>query len=234
MWSVGPDPAKPGDMIVTSDLRRDGLRGVAKDATLANAIEPHKLWFGTLEGALEHEMSVPATSVPGQSLVTTSSLAESGDLVALAPGSSVTAGDAETQAQLQAALAGGDTLVVPKQVLAGGIPGWWQVAHDTGNVSAILDQRNGGIWGPVPPPKGPGVNRIPDPEDPFYKRGFEDPQAVCDELGALPEAGEFGETRATSGSVCAASMPAWKMTAVAVEVAVLLAACYAAWNAGGN
>ena len=80
----------------------------------------HKLWFGALEGALEHETSAPPEDVSGATLVTTSSLAESGDLVALAPGSPVTAGDAETQARLQAALAGGDTLVVPKQVFSGG------------------------------------------------------------------------------------------------------------------
>jgi hypothetical protein len=234
MWSVGPDPSKSGDLVVTSDLRRDGLRGMAKDSSGQAAIAQHKLWFGALEGALEHEMSAPPDSVPGASLVTTSSLAESGDLVALTPGSPVTASDAETQARLQAALAGGDTLVVPKQAFGGGITGWWQVAHDTGDVRAVLDQVNGGIFGPIPPPKGPGISHIRNPEDPFYKRAFENPQAVCDELGKLPPFGQSGEDRGTSGNVCKPSMPAWKMTAIAVGVAGLLAAAYAAWHAGGG
>jgi hypothetical protein len=234
IWSVGPDPAKPGDLIVTSDLRRDALRGVARDATLANVVGQRKLWFAALEGALEHEMSAPPNDAPDASLVTTSSLTETGDLVALAPGSPVAAGDPETQARLQSALAGGDTLVVPKRVLGGGIAGWWQVAHDTGDVRAVLDQLNGGMLGPLPPPKGPGINHIPNPDSPFYKRAFENPQAVCDELGALPAAGESGETRATSGNVCKPSMPAWKVAAISVEVAVLLAACYEAWQAGSN
>ena len=232
MWSVGPDPSKSGALVVTSDLRRDGLRGVAKDSSGQAAIAQHKLWFGALEGALEHEMSAPPEDVSGAALVTTSSLAESGDLVALTPGSPVTASDAETQARLQAALAGGDTLVVPKQVFSGGISGWWQVAHNTGDVRAVLDQLNGGIFGPVPPPKGPGLNHIRDPESPFYKRAFENPQAVCDELGKLPPFGQSGEDRADSGNVCKPSMPAWKM--VSIGVAVILAASYAAWQASGG
>jgi hypothetical protein len=219
-------------LVVTSDLRRDGLRGIAKDSSGQAAIAQHKLWFGALEGALEHEMSVPPEGVPGATLVTTSSLAESGDLVALTPGSPVTASDPETQARLQAALAGGDTLVVPKQVFGGGISGWWQVAHDTGDVNAVLDQLNAGMLGPEPPPKGPGLNHIRNPEDPFYKRGFENPQAVCDELGKAPPFGQSGEDRGTSGNVCKPSMPAWKM--VTIGVVVILAACYAAWNAGGG
>jgi hypothetical protein len=234
IWSVGPDPSKSGDLVVTSDLRRDGLRGVANDATLVNVVAQHKLWFGALEGALEHEMSAPPEGVPGATLVTTSSLAESGDLVALTPGSTVTASDPETQARLQAALAGGDTLVVPKQVFSGGIPGWWQVAHDTGDVHAILDQLNAGMLGPIPPPKGPGTVKVNNPDDPFYDRGFKNAQAACDELFAAPKVGESGERQATSGNVCKPSMPAWKMTAIAVGAAGLLAAAYAAWHAGGG
>ena len=230
IWSVGPDPAKSGDLVVTSDLRRDGLRGVAKDSSGQAAIAQHKLWFGALEGALEHEMSAPPEGVPGATLVTTSSLGESGDLVALTPGSPVTASDAETQARLQAALAGGDTLVVPKQVLGGGISGWWQVGHNTGDVYAVLDQLNAGMLGPEPPPKGPGLNYIRDPESPFFKRAFENPQAVCDELGKLPPFGQSGEDRADSGNVCKPSMPAWKM--LSIEVTLILAACYGAWKAG--
>lgn len=250
IWGVGPDPGgNPNEVAVTSDLRRDGLRGVANDAAQSNALAQHKLWFGALEGALEHEIAVPPLA--GASFVTTSSLTESGDLVALAAGSAVSAKDPETQAQLQAALAKGDTIVVPKQVLAGGVSGWWQVARQTGDVSPVLGGTLNGAAGetfgkkpinrqaeyqwrqPKNPgsPGGSGTANIKNPEDPIYKRGFKNPNLVCRELEALDMEG--AEDRSTSGRVCEESTPAWVNTGVVVsEIVFFLVLAWEAWQWG--
>lgn len=138
VWSLGPDPSgKPKSLLFESDLRRDKLRGVAKDPSGAGIIAQHKLWFGALEGALETELAA-RTNLDPASLVSTSSLTDAGSLVAIGPGSTASASDPETEARLQVALAGGDTLVVPKQVLSGGVSGWWQISHDTGDVRPVL------------------------------------------------------------------------------------------------
>ena len=78
IWSVGPDPSgKSGATYMESDLRRDSLRGVAKDSSQGQALAQHKLLFGALEGALEHEMAAPPHPDPAMPFVSTSGLADS-------------------------------------------------------------------------------------------------------------------------------------------------------------
>jgi hypothetical protein len=246
IWSIAPDATGPNVVVVTSDLRRDALRGVAKDPTLATAIASHKLWCGTLEGALEHELGAPDANQSNASFVTTSALTEAGALVAFGPGSAVAAADPETQARLQASLAAGDTIIVPKQVLSGGLSGWWRVAPQSGDVSPVLDGTlNGNIIrtntlgkpaevvgsgrGVTKPgaPSGNGTASV-NADDPFYKYAERNAQLICDRIGAGIEA---EEDRASSGRVCKESTPSWgKIGVVAVEVGTVLWAIFEAWK----
>lgn len=223
IWGVGPDPTgKSNQVVVESDLRRDALRGVAKDANAATAVAQHKLLFGALEGALEHEMSVPPHPDASTIFVTTSSLADAGNVEAIVSGNTaVKAADPETDARLQAAVATGDTIVVPKDVLSGGTSGWWQISR-TGDVRAVLDddidggKTIGGYnntkpvssnWTPKGNPiQGPIGQRPRDflPEDPNYYRPKPKPKGE-----------EFQEYETTNWTAWLAS-PAFKLIAASL------------------
>jgi transglutaminase-like putative cysteine protease len=227
VWSVSPDPTGKGAFLFTqSDLRRDTLRGIAKDSSGQAAIAQHKLWFGALEGALEQEMGAPPSPDPASPFVSTSSLADSGDVVVLGPGAggSVSASDPETQARLQAALASGDTLVVPKQVLAGGSSGWWQIAHDTGDMRAVLDDdlnMSGGGYSPKVPPVGQyGPQRI----------NYANIDQEFDEATKLLSRGlEVGGEEEAVAEVPRASTPAWAYVGMGIiDVGLTVLAIYEA------
>jgi hypothetical protein len=222
VWSVGPDPAGKADSVfMESDLRRDVLRGIAKDPSQSVALAQHKLWFGALEGALEHEMGVMPSADPANPFVTTSSLADSGSVVVLGPGAgTVSATDPETQARLQVALATGDTLIVPKQVFTGGISGWWQISHDTGDMRAVLaddlDASKGGFT-PGGYGRGPIRGKLPGgggppktyhlPEDPKYYANLKQ-KINGSEIGEYQDTNDIGESSAptfkTIGAIAAA------------------------------
>jgi Transglutaminase-like superfamily len=222
VWSAGPDPAgKTGTLLLESDLRRDVLRGIAKDPSQSVALAQHKLWFGALEGALEHEMGVMPNPDPANPFVTTSSLADSGAVIVLGPGvAPPAASDPETQARLQVALATGDTLVVPKQVLTGGISGWWQISHDTGDMRAVLaDDLDAGRGGFTPGGynRGPIRGKLPGgggppktyhlPEDPKYYANLKQ-KINGSEIGEYQDTNDIGESAAPSygliGAIAAA------------------------------
>jgi hypothetical protein len=145
VFGVGPEPSGRVDSVyVESDFRRDVLRTIARDSSAQAAAAQHKIRFGALEGALEDQMgALPHSSADGND-VATSSLAQGGGVTVLRPGAHPSARDPETAARIQTALASGDTLVVPDRVLAGGVSGWWEIAHDTGDVRAVLDDDLGG------------------------------------------------------------------------------------------
>jgi hypothetical protein len=145
VFGVGPEPSgRAGSVYVESDFRRDVLRTIARDSSVQAAAVQHKIRFGALEGALEDQMgALPHSSADGND-VDTSSLAQSGGITVLRPGAHPSARDPETAARIQTALAAGNTLVVPDRVLAGGVSGWWEIAHDTGDVRTVLDDDLGG------------------------------------------------------------------------------------------
>jgi hypothetical protein len=236
VWSIGPDPTgKSNAVVVQSDLRRDVLRAVANDASSQSAIASHKLLFGALEGALEHELGVPPQPDASTEYVTTSSLADSGGVTLLQPGSPVSANDPETQARLQAVLAAGDTAIVPKRVLSGGMAGWWQVARGTGDVRPVLDDdleggfTKGGypdIKNPLPPPgdspKGNPLNWNGPQQENFARLEMEfDRETKL--LAKGIDVGEFGEDKDSSGQVIVESEPAWLKVAVATGEGTIFA-----------
>jgi transglutaminase-like putative cysteine protease len=146
VFNMQPKPGG-GDSSVTieSDLRRDTLRALARDASAQSAVAQHRLHFGALEGALEHEMS---TTGVASTLATTSKLSETGGVTVYRPGSngSVAAKDPETAARLRSALDAGDTVIVPDRVLAGGVPGWWEITRGAGDARPVLDELGGSTY----------------------------------------------------------------------------------------
>jgi hypothetical protein len=152
VFGVGPDPqGRPNTAFTQSDLRRDTLRGLSRDPSGNSPIIEHKLWFGALEGALEHEMgAADAANSTGQTTISsTSGLLTPDGVVVLRPGSNpqVAVSAKNTAALISAALADGDTLVVPRAVLQGGPGGWWQIAHNGADTRAVLGEDLNGSFG---------------------------------------------------------------------------------------
>lgn len=226
VWGVGPDPTgKSNQIVIESDLRRDTLRGLAKGPNEAVAVAQHKLLFGALEGALEHEMSAPPYPDASTEFVTTSSLANAGDVVAISSETTAQkAADPETDARIKTALANGDTLVIPKQVLGGGMSGWWQISHN-GDMRAVLDDdldmgfTKGGYGNMKPPPGGtpqkynPIKGPIGEPKTPYLPQSDEYYRSK-----PKPKGEEFQEYETTNWSAHLAS-PVFKFIAASVVAA---------------
>jgi hypothetical protein len=130
------------------DLRRDRVRGVARDAGSAPAAAWRRLWYGVLEGAREHEIVAAQTAaIAGRAddVVSTSALVDERGVVTLKPDAArqpweKLAADPEAAAELHADLSAGETLVVPQKSLAAGAgedAGWWAVSP-TGGLRAVM------------------------------------------------------------------------------------------------
>lgn len=129
------------------DWRRDQVRGVARDPAASPDVARRKIWYGLLEGALEHEIAAEEIG-SGNGLTdtrvasTSASLGHDG-LTILRPadaGSEWTslAHNPETAARLSAALKSGDTLVIPKSVLTGDGPAaWWALSPSGADTRAV-------------------------------------------------------------------------------------------------
>jgi hypothetical protein len=94
------------------DLRRDLLRGLARNASDEAGIAERKIWFGVLQGALEHEMVAQHTFAGGgdiSAVTSISSLLTDEGTIVLQPGDpsgTELVADRETAARMAHALAG--------------------------------------------------------------------------------------------------------------------------------
>ncbi len=158
VFTRGPD-ADDG-MLVMSDLRRDDLRALAASPAQAAVLAEKKLWFATLQGALEHEGIAEALAASGadpRSVETASGRLGADGVVVLAPGSPLPAAppalDPDSAARLTAALGAGAVVVAP--VAGRGAGGWWEILPGTGEVRAVgelgLNAGRGGIPGNTNP-----------------------------------------------------------------------------------
>jgi hypothetical protein len=125
--SAGPLPN--GGSQLTYDLRRDVIRGIAKDDSGAAEVARRKLWFGALEGALEEETArafARAAGVKDAAVMTTSRLRGGGPLVAVGRES--------------ASFPGGehDVAVLVPSAASAPSRGWWAIGPD-GDVVAVLE-----------------------------------------------------------------------------------------------
>jgi transglutaminase-like putative cysteine protease len=141
LFTVGPVPGRDGESQITIDLPRDVIRGVARTEADEPRVAARKVWFGCLQGALEHEFVAAYgqdPSLPAFEVVSTSSLHADAGLVAVTPGARSSAATGERAARVQAVLAAGRTLVAPPSALADGPLAWWEVAPD-GTTRTVLD-----------------------------------------------------------------------------------------------
>ncbi len=193
LMSLGADPeGKSPDTCLSIDLLRDRLRGMARDRAAESSVAERKIWFGILEGALEHEILPLASGSDAKKARRTSTSGSLNPRDAIA----LRTGDADKIAsQLRDAnLAAAATRALDQKkvlVLAGrggnaATAAWWEIAAD-GTTYAVLgqDEAHGSrtYFPPTSVPLGstgggagrsvPGV--IPrDPPDPF--RGPHIPQ----------------------------------------------------------
>jgi transglutaminase-like putative cysteine protease len=155
----------------TIDWRRDVLRGVAKDpAKQGGAVAERKIWFGLLEGALEHEWAAGQMTGRVTMLESTSAaLNEQGAVRVASPSDAASALPGlkpDAAAEAAAALAAGDVLVVPRGAIGADAAGWWAISGATADTRAVWTPGHalrGGNLPPRPPggsPGGPSVNVV--------------------------------------------------------------------------
>lgn len=161
--SAGPRHVKGvGRFTIEYELARNAIRAVSRGAEAERGAFERKIWFGALEGALEHELGerygagghlrVRATAS------TSAALREDGATL-LAPEDAARAdrlfADAESAALAQRQLRDGALLIVPLGVLRGGTAAWWSVDGGASDTRAVLGGAGGMItnfdpWGPRP------------------------------------------------------------------------------------
>lgn len=163
IFSLSPDARGPGAATAEYDLHRDRVRAVARDAALVQAAVDRKVWFGLLEGALEHELTAADVADAGGNAadyLTTSALVTELGVASVREGSAdqavTLAGDQSRSDRMLAAVARGAALVVPRPPPGKPARGWWEIAAN-GDTKAVTDGDLGGsvAWG-----KGLGGGRI--------------------------------------------------------------------------
>jgi hypothetical protein len=154
IFGVGQDPWEEEEaMFLETDLRRDHLRGVGFKPEDNAAVAERKLWFGALEGALEHEMLAEQADAIGADpadIETTSAWLGDDGVVVLSSDRPAKPRDTspEAAARIESALERGAVLVAPRGSLRKGESAWWEIAPDTGDVRAVCgpDLNDGSIW----------------------------------------------------------------------------------------
>ena len=153
--TTGPDPWQAdAPPFVLGDFCRDHLRGVARSEDGVGVAE-RKLWFATLQGALEHELAAAqAVAAFGDSatVMSTSRLLGSGTAVVVtaATAAGALAGNPELSARVGDALAQGAVVLVPQSLTTGSAAAWWEIAPGTADAHAVLESLSteaGGAYG---------------------------------------------------------------------------------------
>ncbi len=133
-----------GGVYFQGDLRRDQVRGLARETSAEGGVVERKIWYGVLQGALEHETAVEyalASGVDPATVISTSDLLTAEGVVALRPTASSALPptmDREAAAQVSEALARGATLLLPRAVVQGGRAAWWEIAPTGADTRAVL------------------------------------------------------------------------------------------------
>ncbi len=180
-------PQEDGSFFAQSDLRRDHIRGVARDPSAVKAVVDRKIWFGVLEGALEHEMmtrAMAAPDAPSPQVVSTSSFLTSEGAVALEPGD-----DSKLEqltpnqglsARLGVVLRSGHAVIIPRGALAHGRAAWWEITQADADTIAVVDDLNSSYSrGPV------GGGRGTTFGDPWARGGSQWRDVVDEETGEI-------------------------------------------------
>lgn len=150
IFSASPSAGGPGGITGEYDLHRDRVRAIARDAGSLRAAVERKVWFGLLEGALEHELTAAEVGDAGGTagdFVTTSAMVSSLGAAVVRDGAvdglAALAGDAARANRMRVAVARGSTLVVPRPASGQPARGWWEIAAN-GDTRAVIDGDLGG------------------------------------------------------------------------------------------
>jgi transglutaminase-like putative cysteine protease len=139
VFSTGPEDNDR--TMVFADLRRDDLRGLAESAADATVLAEKKLWFGLLQGALEHEAMAEVVVVSGgnaSDVKSTSSAFSDETVMVLAKDSASRIPeivDPEAAARVRTALDRGHLIAGSSRSLQAGF--WWEVVNGSGDTRAI-------------------------------------------------------------------------------------------------
>lgn len=158
------------------DQRRDKLRGIVSGPELAGELQERKIWFGLLEGALEHEVLADMAvrgGVDPKLVATTSARVDGRDVATLLPGAGTAAAESIASplasAQVVAALQRGSTVALPEPA-AGEDTAFWEL-DEQGDLRAVYGLDWNGATVPTaglsPRPRAGGV----PPPKPSYSRG---------------------------------------------------------------
>lgn len=159
VFTSRPDTA--GGVTSATDLRRDGLRGIAANPALAATVAEKKLRFAVMQGALEHEglaLTARAMGADAALVQSTSSAMTAASITVFRPGASpadIPAGaHPDAAAGILNALSSGDIVVAPQSGLTAG-PAWWQIQSATGDVAAVAHLGLNAGYAPRYVPKNP-------------------------------------------------------------------------------
>lgn len=164
IFSLTPSAGGPGGLEGEYDLHRDRVRAIARDAQAIPSAVDRKIWFGLLEGALEHELTAAEVGAMGGTAadyVTTSALVSAEGVVTIREGATelvpALAGGPVRADRMLAAIGRGSTLVVPRPGADQPARGWWEISA-AADTKAVIDGDLGGSTYSVG--KGPGFGRV--------------------------------------------------------------------------
>jgi hypothetical protein len=163
-------PGPENELAETLDLRRDGLRGVARAEADDSLVADRQVMFAALEGALEHEIVAQDVALLGgdaANVESTSAALTTDGVTTLSPDdlgrvASITARP-DTAATLRAALGSGTVrkIVIPRAALAMPVAAWWEVSA-LGQVRAVFGPNLNAALGAAPViPPAPQTFTIP-------------------------------------------------------------------------
>jgi len=224
---------RPDEATEEIDWRRESVRGLSKDGVDPRRLFDHRVWFGALQGALEHEAAVEHAVLiaadPGSIVSTSGTLGADGAVRLLQTDRSrlgTLTANANLAARLETALTGDLTLIVPQRVLRGGPAAWWEISS-AGNTRPVLEGNLAGSDGPsYARGKGPRPPSFPKQGGP-PKAWNVDPQSAHS-LGPR-KAAKGGEEASLLEAIGWHAAPTWqKVGAVAETVGFLVAGFLAA------
>jgi transglutaminase-like putative cysteine protease len=139
--SVADPWSASGAVTVQADLRRDHLRGLARDGNAVGVAE-RKLWFGLLEGALEHEMLAEyavASGLDARSVASTSARLGAAGVRVLTGGlPPADVAGRNALVRMAKALEAGATLAAVSDAPGEDSAAWWEIAPRTGDTRAVF------------------------------------------------------------------------------------------------
>ncbi|MEO5894340.1 MAG: hypothetical protein ABIS06_01420 [Vicinamibacterales bacterium] len=166
-------PDVSGQVSSATDLRRDGLRGIASTPALAATVAEKKLRFGVMQGALEQEglmLITRAMGGDGTLVESTSSAMTAATVSVFQAGASAadlpTDANPESMAGILGAVSSGDIVVAPHEGLMTR-PAWWQIQASTGDVAAVAHDGLNSGYGPKLVAKNPLYVRPTPQQNPY-------------------------------------------------------------------